>query len=147
MRPGESLHPSLLAFPYWVVNVKVRNCCRGVDELHGFYLLCHANGHTHMYLITSSIKIITKHVEVVWRSVQVSQDGFMLRLISVFLGCDMPIQLVLSSDNGNYDRLEDPFIMYWFTSWTTKYVTFYAWTNRLTRFYTCNLPITAVCLC
>ena len=31
------------------------------------------------------------------------QDGFMLRLICMFLGCDMPIQLVLSSEY--YDRL------------------------------------------
>ena len=33
------------------------------------------------------------------------------------------------------------------TSHTTKYVTFYASTNRLTRFSTCNLPITAASLC
>ena len=58
--------------------------------------------------------------------IQVSQDGFILRLICVFLGCDLPIQLVLSSDYDDYDRLEDRFIMYRFTSRTTKYVTFYA---------------------
>ena len=39
------------------------------------------------------------------------------------------------------DRLEDCFIMYWFKSRNTKYVTFYAWTNRLTYFSTCNPPI------
>ena len=56
----------------------------------------------------------------------------MLRLtgICMFLGCDMPIQLVLSSKYDDYDRyydrLEDHFIMYRFMSWTTKYVTFYA---------------------
>ena len=33
------------------------------------------------------------------------QDGFMLRLIYMFLGCDMPIQLVLSSEYDDYDRL------------------------------------------
>ena len=33
------------------------------------------------------------------------QDGFMLRLICMFLGCDMPIQLVLSSEYDDYDRL------------------------------------------
>ena len=35
----------------------------------------------------------------------------------------------------------DNFTMYWFMSWTRKYVTFCGWTNRLTRFSTCNLPI------
>ena len=30
----------------------------------------------------------------------------------MFLGCDMPIQLVLSSEYDDYDRLEDRFIMY-----------------------------------
>ena len=52
------------------------------------------------------------------------QDGFMLRLICMFLGCDMPIQLVLSSHYNGYDRLYDRFIMY--RLWTTKYVTLYA---------------------
>ena len=36
------------------------------------------------------------------------QDGLILRLVSVvcmFLGCDMPIQLVLSSEYDDYDRL------------------------------------------
>ena len=50
----------------------------------------------------------------------------MLRSICVFLGCDMPIQLVLSGEYDDYDRLEDHFIMYRFTSRITKYVTFYA---------------------
>ena len=39
--------------------------------------------------------------------IQISQDGFMLRPICMFLGCDMPIQLVLSSEYDDYDRLED----------------------------------------
>ena len=50
----------------------------------------------------------------------------MLRLICLFLGCDMPIQVVLSNEYDDYDRLEDCFIMYQFMSHTTKYVTFYA---------------------
>ena len=33
------------------------------------------------------------------------QDGLMLRLVCMFLGCDMPIQLVLSSEYDDYDRL------------------------------------------
>ena len=44
----------------------------------------------------------------------------------MFLGCDMPIQLVLSSEYDDYDRLEDCFIMYRLMSQTTKYVIFYA---------------------
>ena len=67
--------------------------------------------------------------------IQTSQDGFMLRLICKFLGCDLPIHLLLNSLSSKYDdRLEDHFIMYGFTSQTTKYVTFYAWTIRLTLF-------------
>ena len=51
----------------------------------------------------------------------------MSRLICVFLDCDLPIQLLLKSLSNEYhDRLEDLFIMYLFTSRTTKYVTFYA---------------------
>ena len=40
---------------------------RGVDELHGFYLLRHANGQTHVCLIASSVKIIAiKRIAVVY---------------------------------------------------------------------------------
>ena len=91
------------------------------DELHVLYILCHANGQTHVCLIASSVKTIIK-----FAAIQVSQDGFILRLICVFFGRDMPIQLVLSSKYDDYDRLEDRFIMYRFMSRTTKYVTFYA---------------------
>ena len=49
--------------------------------------------------------------------IQVSQDGFML-LICMFFGCDMAIQLVLSSEYDDYDSLEDHFVMYRFMSWT-----------------------------
>ena len=49
------------------------------------------NGQMHVCLIASSVKIITKCIAVVY----LSQGGFMLRLICVFLGCDIPIQLVL----------------------------------------------------
>ena len=38
----------------------------------------------------------------------------------MFLGCDMPIQLLQSSEYDDHDSLEDCFIMYGFTSWTTK---------------------------
>ena len=51
----------------WLVNEKVRNRWRGVDELYGFYLLRHANGLTHVCLIASSVKIIAiKRIAVVY---------------------------------------------------------------------------------
>ena len=58
-----------------------------------------------------------------------SQPGwfhFETYTVCVFLGCDTPIQLVLSSEYDDYDRLEDLVIIYRFTSWNTKYVIFYA---------------------
>ena len=68
---------------------------------------------TCMCLIASSVKIITNHVTIV--------DRFKLdRMVScwdLFLGCDMPIKLVLSSEYD--DSLEDLFIMYEFTSRTS----------------------------
>ena len=39
-------------------------------------------------------------------------DGFMLRLICVFLGCDLPIRQLLKSVSSKYDdRLEDHFYL------------------------------------
>ena len=64
----------------------------------------------HVCLIASSVKIITtKRIDVVIDSMMSCtdsshQDGLMLRLICIFLGCDMPIQLVLSSEYDDYDR-------------------------------------------
>ena len=37
------------------------------EKLYGFYLLRHANGQMHVCLIASSVKIITKHIVVVYR--------------------------------------------------------------------------------
>ena len=74
--------------------------------------------------------------------IQLNQDGFMLRFLCIFLDGDLPRQLLLESLLGSYsDRLVDVFIMYWFKSWTMKYVTFYTWINRFTCCSTCNLPI------
>ena len=77
------------------------------------YYVTLMNDQTHVCLIASSVKTITKCIAVVY----LSQDGFMLRLVCVFLGCDKPIQLVLSSKYDN--SLEDIFIMYGFTSPTS----------------------------
>ena len=42
--------------------------------------------------------------------IQVNQDGFMLRVICMFLGCDFPIQLLLILLSSAYnDRLVDRF--------------------------------------
>ena len=58
----------IYCFPFSLTGEQnVRNRWRGVDELYGLYLLCHANGQMHMYLIASSVKVITKHVFVVYR--------------------------------------------------------------------------------
>ena len=55
------------------------------DAVYGSWILSlllftlgHTNGQTHVYLIASSVTIITKHVAVVYIPIQVSQDGFML---------------------------------------------------------------------
>ena len=74
---------------------------------------------------------------------QVSHDGFMLRLICVFLGCYLQIPLVLSSEYDN--RLIDWKILLSCTNschkLRTKHVTFYTWTNRLTHLSNFNLSI------
>ena len=42
----------LHCFPsLWLVNKKVRNHWKGVNELYGSYLLHHANGQIHVYLL------------------------------------------------------------------------------------------------
>ena len=78
--------------------------------------------------------------------IQVNQDGFMLWLICMFLGYDMPIQLVLNHQAHNYDdRLVDHFhyvhynnMNYIVTHYLTLMLELY---NRLTPFSTCDLPI------
>ena len=145
MRYGESFHPSLLAFlfDWWM---KRREIAEGVSmncTAFTYYATLMAKRtcawlHHPLKLLPSALLSCTDSSH---------QDSLMLRLICMFLGCDMPIQLVLSSEYDNYDRLEDQFIMYRFMSQTTKYVTFYAWINRLTRSSTCNPRITAASLC
>ena len=51
----------------WLVKEKVRNYRRGVDKLYDFHVLHNVNGQMHVYLIASSIKIITKRVAVMYR--------------------------------------------------------------------------------
>ena len=108
----------LASLSLWLMNENVRNCWRGVNELYGLYLLCYANGQMHLWLIALSVKSINKH-NVFLCLIQVNQDNFilMLRLIYMFLGYNLLIQLLLKS------------------------ITSHAWTNRLTLFSTCSLPI------
>ena len=94
-----------------LVNEKVRNHWRGVDELYSFNLLCHANGQTHMCLITLSVKIIIKRMAVMYRFKSARMVSIMLRLICVFLGCDMPIQLVLSREYDDWTTMS-PLLKY-----------------------------------
>ena len=72
----------------------------------------------------------------------------------MFLGCDMPIQLLLSSDYDNYDRLEDLIdwkmfhhVLIHLTNYKICNILCLNKINRLTCFSTCNLPITAASLC
>ena len=60
----------------------------------------------------------------------------MLRLVCIFLGCDLPIQLLLKFLSNGYDnrlvdndRFVNPFIMYRFTSRIMKHVR-YTWDNN-----------------
>ena len=70
----------------------------------------------HVCLIASAVKIIIiKRIAVMYDSCH--KDGLMLRLVCMFLGCDMPIQLVLSSEYDDYDR----FIMYRFIMYRIRH--------------------------
>ena len=55
-----------------------------------------------MCLIAPSFEIITKRVAVVYRFKSARMVSVVLRLICVFLGFDMPIQLVLSSEYDDW---------------------------------------------
>ena len=88
------------------------------------YYVTLINGQTHMCLIASSIKIITKLVAVMDQCKSARMVSVMLRLIYVFLGCNMPLELVLSREYDDWKIV---------SSCTDschglamKYVTFYA---------------------
>ena len=67
--------------------------------MYGFtYYVMLSNGQMHVCLIASSVKIIIKRVTVVYWFKLARMVSVMLRLICVFLGYDMPIQLVLLSE-------------------------------------------------
>ena len=66
------------------------------------YYITLSNGQTHVCLIASSVKIINKHVAVMYQFKSAKMVSVMLRLICLFLGCDMSIQLVLSSEYDDW---------------------------------------------
>ena len=130
----------LACLSLWLVNKKVRNRWRGVDKLYGFYLLCHASGQTHVCLIASSVKIFTKCVAVVYWFKSARMVLFWdLYACSLAVICQYSYRYQVST----LIDWKIEFIMYGFKSWTMKYATFYASTNGLARFSTCNynLPI------
>ena len=57
----------LASLSLWMVNEKVRNRWRGVNELYGLYLLHYANGQIHVCLIELSVKTVTKRVFALYR--------------------------------------------------------------------------------
>ena len=131
-------------------NEKVRNRWRGVNELYGLYLLHHDSGQMHVCLIASSFKITTKHVLSCTNS---NQPGWFhvetyMHVLGMWFANTAGAKIIIKWVRpyiGRSDRLVDQivyrFILYWFISQTTKYVTFYAWINRFTHLSTCNLPI------
>ena len=95
----------------WLGKGKVRNHWRGVDELYGLYLLHRTNGQMQMYLIASSIKIINKRNVFAMYQFKSARTVLCWDLcICMFLGCNLPIQLLLKSLSSTYnDRLIDHF--------------------------------------
>ena len=91
----------LLAFiaslSLWLVNKKMRSCWRDVNELYTLYLLHHANGQMHVYLIASSVAIINKRNDFAVYQARWSQ--FHVEICMRVLG---PIQLLLKLLSSTY---------------------------------------------
>ena len=118
---------SIASLSLWLVNEKMRNYWRGVDELRSLHLLHHTSGQMHMYLIASSINITNKCNAFGMYCFKPSRMVWCLDLC-VFWGCNLPIQLILKSSDTYLDRLVDHFhhVPIHVTNYT-KYVTFHAW--------------------
>ena len=124
--PWSILFPSLLLFDWWtkmweITEEVLMNC-------NSLYLLCHTNCQMHEYMVASSIKIIKMQCfyNVL---IQVSQDGFMFRLIIVcvlglWFANTVAAKIVIqhSYDHRLHHRLFSPF-----TDSPHK-LPFYAWT-------------------
>ena len=115
MGHGESFHPSLLLFlfDWWMKSEKsLKRCWRIVRLIPHLYLLHHANGQMHVYLIASFVKIITMQAQcfAVYRF-KSTRMVHVEAYICVFLGYDLPIQLLLKLLSSTYggNRLVDHF--------------------------------------
>ena len=74
--------------------------------MYGIYLLGLTNGQIHVYLIALSVKINKPNIFQVL--IQVNHTDFVLRLICMFFGYDLPIKGVLKWLSSTYDdRLVD----------------------------------------
>ena len=112
----------LHCFPFSLTGEqKVRNCWRGVDELYALYLLHHANGQIHVCLL---LKLLPSTFLSCTDS---SQPGSFdvetyMHILGLWFnntaGAKITMKQALWSEHE--DRLEDHFIMYWFTSQTTN---------------------------
>ena len=84
------------------MNEKVRN--RSEEVSMNYTAFTYYVTLMHVCLIASSVKIIAiKRIAVVYGFK--SPGWFDVETCIMFLGCDMPIQLVLSSEYNDYDRL------------------------------------------
>ena len=122
----ESFHSSLPLFLFdwllkrWeITKVVLINC-------NCFQLLCHTSGqmHVNMIISESAVKIIKHNVNVTvkWLKSQATSHG---DFMYAFLGCYLAIQPL---------KCYIIFTMYWFKSRTTRFTTFYVWTNWFTCF-------------
>ena len=109
----------LHCFPFSLTGEqKGENHWRGVDELYVLYLLRHAAGQMHVCLIASAIKIITKHIAVMYRFKSTRMGWFnvetsYMRVLGLWSANTAGSEIVSNEYNN---RSEDRFIMYWFTS-------------------------------
>ena len=70
---------------------------------------CAAQSSMLLYRVVETLPLYL-YYELLLVLIQINQDGFMLQLIWMFLGCDLPIQLLLKSLSSPYnDRLIDRF--------------------------------------
>ena len=78
-----------------------------IDELYGlYYYIMQMAKYTWAWL-HHPLELLTSEMFCLVL-IQVNQDGFMFRLICMFLGCDLTIQLILKSSTYD-DRLVDHF--------------------------------------
>ena len=144
----ECFHPSLLHFffDWWMKGEKSLKRCWWIVQpaaytsSYTYYVMLMAKCmctwlHHSLKLLPSTMFLLCTDSR---------QPGWlMLRLMCTFLGHNLPIQLLLKLLSSMYDgdRLIYHFHHVPIHITIYKYVTLHAWTNRLTHFSICNLPI------